>query len=576
MHHQFDSSAIAQQHQQQQQQQQQFDNHHTSTGPCASLRATTTGPSAPLGQHPRPIQESGSGFIQELYRGDHHHHPPGHGQEHIQQMTENVPLAPPSPLLLNPTILASQQPPESSMSTSRHLLQEMELHPHMVHPPQQHEYSTLEQQQFQQLNSGVQFQQRAYIMQQQQLNQQHHEQRGRTDSAESGFLRKRSLSVPLLSIQQTGSNSAQRRAAATAVAQAAEQRKLQQSNRGDQDMDMDETPSSSQANQDKDTNNQNGGGTVMDYSKLNMPRESFLATIPRTYRHRTYAGTSHPLYYSQHHYNLRSSIYYSPFANRKFPPYQFWANSAQRDFHLSRIGVAGTGMMGRARGGILSMSGRESDGARVGSNSPLTVMGDLMLRPTMAYSSGTGSANSGGVNKAHYRSRLPVHLRHMTSRTNRRAAICVNPFQAGADGARRDGLPTSTSALTDSETSLDGSAHPGPASSSSSSKSTRADRRKNSGWKMVTTLDQDRDYPVLLRNTQGYPLIKLMRQDRAMPVAPASLSTSRLLSQHGGLANLIQTKQEAQPGSGSRSQGGPANGTNNVDRLIEEMNKWSV
>lgn len=360
-----------------------------------------------------------------------------------------------------------------------------------------------------------------------------------------------------------------------------------------------------------------------------LPRETLLATVPRTYSHRVYAGhgvyhhssnnhshhdhgnstNSGTLYYNHghisshphHHFSLRSRhhhhhhhLHYNPFLNRKFPPYKYWAISAQRDYHLSRIGilVGRPGISSSSASGVsaASSSSPSSSASSVttatssGGGPPPGAGGDLMLRTAL------GSAG-GGVTKTHYRSRLPVHLRHMTSRPNRCPAICGNPFQDNAraqqgssSGGRSTDDPRSVSQENSqsllSSLSISGSTATAAATSTTTASGGGSDagqRRRLSDWKRVTALNLD-----LEDDPRGGMIMRLASQDRVTPVGNSS---RHWMNQRGGLANLMQgssTRIGSSSASGSTGRdttgtsGGGGSSTSTVDRLVEEMNKWSV
>ncbi|KAI7832720.1 hypothetical protein BC939DRAFT_434143 [Gamsiella multidivaricata] len=366
-----------------------------------------------------------------------------------------------------------------------------------------------------------------------------------------------------------------------------------------------------------------------DYANLpHLSRESFLASIPRPHRHRLYYAPApgseranallytHPSHHHHHNhshnhnhnhgYTLRHHLHYNPFTYRKFPPYQHWTSSAQRDYHLRTIGV-----VGRPRTvPPLSAEGRWEDGGE-----------DMVLRPPPLSLLVTGSgASGGGVNKAHYRSRLPVHLRHMTARTNRRAATCVNPFQDGtkqSQGRQQQqqqqqdkqdyygsllsnlsindefstGLTPPSALAADPSTGLNNNN-----ASSSSSSSAGSNWRRLSDWKRVSAFRLDLEDEGQQRG--GGMIMRLATNDLVTTHTSLLSSSSSSLSglkssinsgggggrhwksQRGGLANLLQARQDGgMSGTGSTTrgvEGAGGGGGSTVDRLVEEMNKWSV
>ncbi|KAF9926188.1 hypothetical protein FBU30_004189 [Linnemannia zychae] len=483
---------------------------------------------------------------------------------------------------------------------------------------------------------------------QQQLRQDQQdldEARGRSGSIEMGFQRKRSLSVPLLFSLNSGGlendiHTQDRRQ---------NQGQSGQDPDGDQDMDTDEVASptssamatASGLSQGSNNNPSPSTALVYDYSKMTLQRESLLATLPRSHRHRAYASSiakgpqpsshsRHTLYYSgNNHPHAFYRNQYNPFTNRKFPPYQYWAVSAQRDYHLSTIGVLAS--PSGVRSGAISSSSSSSAPGSGGEGGT----GDLFLRAALG---GSG----GGVNKSVYRSRLPVHLRHITSRNNRRPAVCLSAFPSGEGRDEgnidnsRDMKRHSTSILpssSSSETSTGRASsmtllvpgtdqrspfqvsHTSSTSSSLSSSSSEpestsispsktaarergdsspsslgreslsaANRKKLSDWKRATALSFDQD-----SDPQRTGMVmRLASNDPSSITTTSSASSSsavlrgnssagrQWLSQRGGLANLFQNNLSIH-GSGS-SEGGSGSGPSGstVDRLVEEMTKWSV
>ncbi|KAF8925963.1 hypothetical protein BGZ58_000326 [Dissophora ornata] len=495
--------------------------------------------------------------------------------------------------MLNPTILASQTE---------------ELHPHLIHhqpdPRQPHHHPNPHLQSHLRHNDRIRQRVQGYHQYAPQSDSQELYQldeqvvRGRSGTVEVGFFRKRSLSVPLLLSlnQQQQEQESHSSRAPEAVAHSRSRGREQD---GDQDMETDDIDDPSVA-RTAASRAESSRTTVIDYSKLRMPRESLLATVSRPHRHRVYAGGgAHSLHYNHHnqhphYYTLRHHLSYNPFKYRKFPPFQYWAASAQRDYHLSTIGVVGGHGSGARTAALASSEDREGSG--VGGLAPGA--GDPVLR---------GSVSNGGVTKTHYRSRLPVHLRHMTSRTNRRAAICADPFQGVPDSSlttQYQGYQDSahrgqhngvldddvTSGVLLSSLSIGGMSTPGmqsisrplaatpvgsngglgaPSSSSSQSPSL-------SEWNKVMTMHHG-----LVEDEGQYAgsSTACANNDRAtLKTSGGSSSGARgknvreWLKQTGALANVLYSKEDA-AGPGSSGAGG-SKGT--VDRLIEEMNKWSV
>ncbi|KAF9117931.1 hypothetical protein BGW39_001645 [Mortierella sp. 14UC] len=462
-----------------------------------------------------------------------------------------------------------------------------------------------------------------------------------------GFQRKRSLSVPLLlSLNPEGLENDGHVHGGHAQDSSQGQGQSGQDLDGDQDMDTDDLTSSSATSVSHDGSSSNinrstSTALVYDYSRMTMQRESLLATLPRSHRHRAYAsniakGSPQPsshsrLYYSNNNHHPHASFrhQYNPFTNRKFPPYQYWAVSAQRDYHLSTIGVLAS--PSGARSAVhpsSSASGSGGGGATGGGGGT----GDLLLRAAHGGSSG------GGVNKSVYRSRLPVHLRHITSRNNRRPAICLNAFNGGegrdegdmdnardkkrhsasvlpsssitASGgggggsdqrdqgtvfqvSRTSSSPPPSTGLGSTSASPSRADHQGGESSSSGRGSlSAANRKRLSDWKRVTALSFDLEGDpqrtgMVMRLASNDSSSSIMAPTTSLSSSSSSSSSSvrgsassgrQWLSQRGGLANLFQnnlTLSGGNAGSGNSSGGGGTN-VSNVDRLVEEMTKWSV
>ncbi|KAF9276202.1 hypothetical protein BGZ88_001881 [Linnemannia elongata] len=652
LHHPDPAAIVLQQQQLHQQQQQQQQEQHlglvrsSKDFMAATANTSSSNPSS-------AIQEAAAGFVQERYTHNHH--------------LQDSSLLPPSPLMLNPTIVPSQssQHQQQLMSSAAVTLQQQEMHPHLVHPYsqqlqhqqhlQQQQQQTLQhhrsvfhlQQQYQRQQPWQEQQQVQQQLQQDQQDLEEATARGRPGSMDMGFQRKRSLSVPLLLSLNPGGGLEN---GGHVQSQDGQGGQSGQDLDGDQDMDTDELASASSSSLAVGVFHDNGSvnnrlspstALVYDYSKMTLQRESLLATLPRSHRHRAYASTAgkgsqpghsrHTLYYSgNHHPHASPRHQYNPFTNRKFPPYQYWAVSAQRDYHLSTIGVLSA--PSGARSVMDPSSSTSGSGGAGGSGGGGGGKGDLFLRAAL------GGISGGGVNKSVYRSRLPVHLRHITSRNNRRPAICLTAFPGGEgreDGDMddiRDKKRHSTSVLLSSTnatgsspsttgldprdqgspppstgpgsaavspskfTDRDGSAnHGGESSSSTTSRGSlsAANRKKLSDWKRVTALSFDRE---------GDPqragmVMRLASNDSSSIMAPttslsggssASSSSSlrgsssngrQWLSQRGGLANLFQTNLSVtgeSNGSGNNGGAGAGPSGSNVDRLVEEMTKWSV
>ncbi|KAK3810165.1 MAG: hypothetical protein J3Q66DRAFT_352294 [Benniella sp.] len=342
---------------------------------------------------------------------------------------------------------------------------------------------------------------------------------------------------------------------------------------------------------------------IPDYNELSVPRESLMAMVPRTHRHRVYAAQGGlPLQYYNHynqyphHYTLRHHLHYNPFTYRKFPPYQHWAASAQRDYHWKTLGITDL------------FPDRRREGAAAGAGPPPPpppgAAGQVVLRST---------AGNAGVNKTVFRSRLPVHLRHLTARANRRAAIFTNPFR---EGGGEDAMSTEQDTIIgpSSRGRAAGRAAAGgegggmhgeegeesghhlmtsnlgmenlSISSSSSSSTSASPRKRIVEWRRLKD-----DYGKIMRLASNDIITTATTgsSSTSSPSSSSSLASGRRgnnrvwTNQRGGLANILLAKQHEDngSGSGSGSGAGPSNGAvgsgaSTVDRLVEEMNKWTV
>ncbi|GJJ74618.1 hypothetical protein EMPS_06976 [Entomortierella parvispora] len=581
-----------------------------STSQAPSL-ATTLG----FGQD--PVQESCSAV----------HHWPIH-----QDMSAM--LEPPSPLLLNPTIVASQSQQPKPNPFPPHLSQYHDQG--MVHPHHQH---------LQQPQQQLHHHRSVFQLQQQYNNQSNDEgERGRAgDNAAQGVHRKRSHSVPLLQ-QQLAAASSSLESSHLQEGQGGQGQEQGegQGDDGDQDMEGTEdegvtTITAMTSELMSDGPRTSGGATVYDYSALALPRESLLATLPRTHRHRVYASGAendptlvssasdqphpHALYYTlpsqsrapalrfsrnnfahnNNHHHGTSLYRENSYIRNRFPPYQQWPHSAQRDFHMATMGplnVNGSPTSGITRSGLLS---------------PASVLGtDAVLRSAIA--------SSGSINKAAtYKSRLPVHLRHMTSRSNRRSAICVNPFQPNQNASPHRqpqpqlsniSTPTNTVGQTDTDRLHPASVlSPRPLTpittfnaanvAAAAALETMNQRKRISDWKRVSVQVFDMD--------ENDPRQGIMRLSNAGTIgggtvyssgSSSSLTSSissggggahpirgrHWMNQRAGLMNLTRvgpmgtakTSNSQGAGSSAQSNLGTGQPTSTVDRLVEEMNKWSV
>ncbi|KAG0055032.1 hypothetical protein BGZ83_009802 [Gryganskiella cystojenkinii] len=626
-------------------------------------------------------------------------------------------LAPPSPLLLNPTIVASQssqQPKPSSSSMFYH--QQLHQEQGLVHP---HHQQQQQQQQQQLLQPQPQPQQllhhhRSVMQLQQQYNNQASHGHGHCPEDESdhsrlsdAFSRKRSHSVPLLQQQllQGTATSATPEEQGQSQGQGHGQGQEQSCGGNDVDQDMEGTEDdgvetitamtselmsedTTQGRERQEPIIRTNGATVYDYSQLALPRESLLATLPRTHRHREYAASPHSdspsnqqphphavcytlptqsqlpqppqqtaLRYSRnnfshyyqhhhrhhHHHGGGSGLYReNNYIRNRFPPFHHWPHSAQRDFHLATMGT-------------LDMSGPSYNGPalnRSGLLSPASVLGtDAVLR---------SSLGPAGVNKGNtYKSRLPVHLRHMTSRTNRRAAICVNPFQSDQNVSQlqqqqqqqlqlqqrpprppqqRHPVNLLTPATSSSSTATSPLLTAALATATSSSSPSGSDLLDSisgvlsprpltpittfnaaniaaaaaleamSGRKRVPSahghdLDENDPRRRIMRLNQGGGTVystgssslgllgssvgnSSSNNGSSTSSGSPSIRNRLWMNQRGGLVNLthqlqghtgaVSKSQGLEPGSQGRRVNGSGGHSGTVDRLVEEMNKWSV
>lgn len=592
---------------------------HASTPLDSALQAPSIAPTIAAGLGQDPVQGRHSAV----------HHWPFH-----QDMSAM--LEPPSPLLLNPTIVASQSQPPKPNPFPPHLSQYQDHG--MVHPHHQH----LQQQ------PQLHHHRSVFQLQQQYNNQSNDEgERGRAgDNAAQAVHRKRSHSVPLLQ---------QQLAAASSSLEPPHQQEGPGGQGGqgegqgdDDDQDMEgaddegvTTITAMTLELMSDGPRTNGSATVYDYSALALPRESLLATLPRTHRDRDYAADApsdstlassasdqphpHALYYtlptqsrapalrfsrnnfahSNHRHHGTSLYRENNYIRNRFPPYQHWPQSAQRDFHMATMGplnTSGSPTSGISRSGLLS---------------PASVLGtDAVLRSAIA--------STGSINKAAaYKSRLPVHLRHMTPRSNRRSAICVNPFQPDQNASPHRqpqpqrvniSTPSNISAMTVGLTDTD---RLNPASvlsprpltpittfnaanvAAAAALETMNQRKRISDWKRVSVqvydLDENDPRQGIMRLNNGGIIgggtvyssgssSSLLGSTSSGGGGAHSMRGRQWMNQRSGLMNLTRA---GPPGiaksagtQGARSAGQGSSGTSQsgstVDRLVEEMNKWSV
>ncbi|KAF9436141.1 hypothetical protein BGZ76_004736 [Entomortierella beljakovae] len=476
-------------------------------------------------------------FIQELYGSNSNSH--SSINHHSQAM-------------MNPTILASQ---------------DQELHPHVVpsmsqYPQQQqhnHNMQSYSNHYRRELESvGFQLKER--------LDEIEHTMRSNPPAElDLAYRRKRSLSVPMLyqqlEQQQSSDMSSGSVGATTAGATAntnpsTTEGRASTMQDGDCDMEANDLNDRKADPHDEIRRSQ--------YERY----LGYLEIAKRFYsNYRYYSGYS-PLYYNhsfhnqnhsyhnQNNYSLRHHLHYNPFTHRKFPPYQFWAASAQRNYHMATIGIMPTtpseikkvfettlegskAMLEMADSALLTLS--EAGGR------PPPGVGDRILRT---------SVKNGGISKSAYPSRLPIHFRHINSRTNRRSAICLNKQQgeinSSHQGSREDESKPTGSAVNGvlplfSGLTIEEAGDQSESNSSSNKKVGVSD------WKRVKAFNLDLGGSNHSSVNSGAGGVRAGGGSRYWE------------SQRGGLANLLQSK----PSQDSNASG-------NIDRLVEEMSKWSV
>ncbi|KAF8976877.1 hypothetical protein BGZ46_007882 [Entomortierella lignicola] len=402
---------------------------------------------------------------------------------------------------------------------------------------------------------------------------------------DSVFQRKRSLSVPMLFPPLDQSNGSPSGSSDTATITATESEVTTAAIPGnsgvDHDMETDDGPKPVKLFSRSERMKQ-----LMD--ELREHQESATRVLKSHHnRHQNYAG--YPSWYyknGQNQYTLRHHLHYNPHSYRKFPPYQYWAASAQRNYHMATIGVIPSSISPEFRAiaeatqnGLMAI---ESALLAFAGGRPPPGVGDRILRT---------SVRNGGVNKSTvasaYPSRLPVHFRHMTSRTNRRPAICINPLQGDASTtSEQKQVSTGGSAVSKvlplfSGLSIEESNSPSDSGSTSTSASSLSNRKKLTDWRRVAGLNIDLGGSSQDDDGAGNTM-RLARNDSGSDskslggsLTKGITSSRNWMNKRGGLANLLQTKQSQNGDVGSTS--GSRSGTGStVDRLVEEMNKWSV
>ncbi|KAG0333695.1 hypothetical protein BG000_008951 [Podila horticola] len=479
-----------------------------------------------------------AGFVQTRYGGDHqpvNYHQDQDGMSHMDPIS-SFNLEQPSPLMLNREPVYSQ-------------------HPHHHHPSRESDSSQSPQ---------------PTLLPPEHAGQGH----------DQLFQRKRSLSVPLLfSNQNPGAEPPSKGDNNTSDAQN-DNDHHQQVHQMDTDMDSSHTSTAIALPEPVVATMTGYGHTSMDHSN-----RILASMLPR--RHQvlygrdggdhdsTYLNDIHRHQGPPRHQYL---AYYNPFSHRKFPAHQHWATSAQRDYHLSTIGRIGR------------ISGGHEEAVTAEFVEPVPILGtgtDLVLR---------AAQGTPGITKTQYRSRLPVHLRHITSRSSRRPAVYLNPLQqhqqqqleqrsakVGDDKVKRilDGLDcdgsttlsplehlldtplfsnkagqkaivSSSLAKNMSQSTLDGS----------SSSGSRVSPQESGRITVRSSLSDSTESAI-----KRFSDLSISSSSNMSTEASSSLRNRLWKTQRGGLANLIQNTGSSPAGAGS---------TNAVDRLVEEMNKWAV
>ncbi|KAF9321428.1 hypothetical protein BG003_001941 [Podila horticola] len=576
MLHQFDANANphpqshqdTKLHQQQgQQQQQQYHYHHHSHRGQEQ-------------EHHKNLTHD-AGFVQTRYGGDHqpvNYHQDQDGMSHMDPIS-SFNLEQPSPLMLNREPVYSQ-------------------HPHHHHPSRESDSSQSPQ---------------STLLPPEHAGQGH----------DQLFQRKRSLSVPLLfSNQNPGAEPPSKSDNNTSDAQN-DNDHHQQEHQMDTDMDSSHTSTAIALPEPVLATMTGYGHTSMDHSNrilASMLPQRHQVLYGRdggdhdsTYLNDMSGSQSHPhhyqLYYNhsifrhshrglfaQHHHHHRPFqyhshrhqgpphhqylAYYNPFSHRKFPAHQHWATSAQRDYHLSTIGRIGR------------ISGGHEEAVTAEFVEPVPILGtgtDLVLR---------AAQGTPGITKTQYRSRLPVHLRHITSRSSRRPAVYLNPLQqhqqqqleqrSAKDGDNKvkrifDGLDcdgsttlsplehlldtplfsnqTGQKAIVSSSSSLAKNMSQSTLDGSSSSGS-RVSPQESGRITVRSSLSDSTESAI-----KRFSDLSISSSSNMSTEASSSLRNRLWKTQRGGLANLIQNTGSSPAGAGS---------TNAVDRLVEEMNKWAV
>ncbi|KAF9167224.1 kti12, chromatin associated [Actinomortierella ambigua] len=304
---------------------------------------------------------------------------------------------------------------------------------------------------------------------------------------------------------------------------------------------------------------------TVDYSKIYASRETFWASLPRYHRHKIYAsiGQSRPDHkdtaLSGTHYSSSSKGAISKVA---YPPSQNLPRSIRCFYKLTPSRQWTT---------VSNLSSFSSPSSSVTSLRPNA--NDLLSHPPWDAAMGIGrivlrsSPSPSGVTKAAQRSRLPIHIRHYTSRTHRRPGICVrSPTMAQNETATRQ------------ESSSSPPPSPSPLSPSQPQSHHLLDRMEPAEQKQYkahsddlhpyqTTFDHGSSHVLHLAasapaasSTVGTRDIGTM--DR---LAATSLRNRLWAHQRGGLLNVVGTGDGGDSGGGGS---GSASTKSNVDRIL--------
>ncbi|KAG0238102.1 hypothetical protein BGW41_008248 [Actinomortierella wolfii] len=458
-----------------------------------------------------------------------------------------------------PIVLLSQQLPSQSQQHQNDILQQL-YQSYQIQANQHRDHSLLH-------HHGSA--QELTLQQQQQLQDQQYRQHPQSSDIAALYRRKRSLSAPLLLKPEASTPS---------------QQQARQPHEQDEDVDMggDSEQSTDQDSRqitrrppasdaitvstlDRDTTTtQDVMSTriesrtslipqpIIDYSKIYANRETFWASLPRYHRHKIYASIAQSRQdYADSSKNPTSKIAYSsiqrmPVARSvrcfyKLTPSQQWS--------------------------AIPNPSSSSPSASLRPNAS-----DLLSRSPWEAAMGVGrivvrsSSSPSGVTKATQRSRLPVHIRHYTSRTQRRPAICIRPSTAPQDNAviKKQESPSSIMSSISSPQRFD---HNDP-------------NEQDYGKEYPTNphphqiiFDHGSSH-VLHLNPAGSKSVIETKDKGAMDRSAAYSLRHRLwANQRGGLLNIV-TSTEGDGGGGGSD--GVTTTKSNVDRLVEELNRWQV